>query len=222
MDNAFVFDLGRGAVRFVDHAARRAEIDIGDGPRGRRAVASEASAAVFELGPSISEARLGEDGVDGETTPHAAATPAQFVVTAKGGFRGACAFHELDPRSPPTPTPEAGGGEGHREETDAVASEPPASEKPAAEVPPSPAKSQVAPEPSGTTSNTVFGEHSQLSIFTPMTPAAPIKASLVSPRVFVAYPDQDEYFEVLSFASFAKYRYVQGLSQIQTLFTAPA
>jgi CRISPR-associated protein Cas5t len=222
MDNAFVFDLGRGAVRFVDHAARRAEIGIGDGPRGRKAVASEASAAVFELGPSISEARLGEDGVDGETTPHAAATPAQFVVTAKGGFRGACAFHELDPRSPPTPTPEAGGGEGHREETDAVASEPPASEKPAAEVPPSPAKSQVAPEPSGTTSTTVVGEHSQLSIFTPMTPAAPIKASLVSPRVFVAYPDQDEYFEVLSFASFAKYRYVQGLSQIQTLFTAPA
>jgi hypothetical protein len=214
VDGAFIFDLRRGALRFVDEAARRKE--LGFVPFRRDASESKREREASDaLGPSASVGTLAADPTDdadplGDETlvESHPATPAAFLARAHE-FRAACAFAELDP--PPPPPPEAdvsgedvsGGEAGGGSDAEAASETEKASETDAAapaEAPPDP--ETVAAEASSATTATLATTVAEDPAPEPVVIAAP----LVPPRVFVAYPDQDEYFEVLSSDAFAAYR----------------
>ena len=215
VDGAFIFDLRRGALRFVDEAARREQLGFvpfrRDAPESERENLSASDA----LGPSASVGTLavGDDTEPLGDASENPATPAAFLARAHE-FRAACAFAELDPPPPPPPSGEdvsggeAGGGSdaeaasetekasSETEKTDAAA--------PAEAEPPAPPDSEtVAAEPSSATTATLA---TTVAEDPALDPEPAVAAPLVPPRVFVAYPDQDEYFEVLSSDAFAAYR----------------
>lgn len=239
VDGAFIFDLQRAAVRYVDEAARRKEIGFvpyRDKPeysyfhrtRGERGELSpdhsrvSVNSAASSLGPSVSQANVAGENISGDdiATP---ATPAQFVARA-GELRGACAFGDLDPPPELEPQEETDEDEANAEDgdkTETTADEP-GSEKPPSEVPPSPTSQRLSttidPEPSTlTTTSTVSVEPSSIA----PELVVPINAPFVSPRVFVCYPDQDEYFEVVSVESFQRYRMGRQSDRECTSTTAP-
>ena len=226
VDGAFIFDLRRGALRFVDEAARRKE--IGFVPfRKEKSASLEAEPSVGGasvatddgLGPSASRACVGDDQ-DADPDPELSgekeikpATPAAFVARAHE-FRAACAFAELDPPPPPPPPEEEeeegteegeeGGTDEHKNAGGEDEKTPSPEEAAAAAAAASPVgeNSPVAAEPSSATTATL----ATTVIVDEPPPVVVVKAPLVPPRVFVAYPDQDEYFEVLSERAFASYR----------------
>jgi hypothetical protein len=229
VDGAFIFDLRRGAVRFVDEAARRKEIGFvpfrksgkenASLPEAEPSVGGASVATDDGLGPSASRACVGDDDdadpeLSGEKEMKPA-TPAAFVARAHE-FRAACAFAELDPPPPPPEEPEEGteeGEEGGADEQRNAAGEDagedektPSPEEAAADAtaasPGNDEKSPVAAEPSSTTTATLA---TTVVVDEPPTRVV-VNAPLVPPRVFVAYPDQNEYFEVLSEAAFSSYR----------------
>ena len=204
VDGAFVFDLGRGAVRFVDEAARRDEAGLGF-------IASDTGDET-PLGPSASRSFVGTDAEGEERVDPAPAAPAAYAFLARAHeFRAACAFAELDPPAP-SPEPkegEAGGAgagdeagdgeEGAKEDDVEEGDDAGATDQTAGDD----AADPVAAEPSSATT-------ASLATTAAETPRVPdpvaVRAPLVPPRVFVAYPDQDEYFEVLSERAFEAYR----------------
>jgi hypothetical protein len=222
VDGAFIFDLRRGALRFVDEAARRKEIGFvpfrksgkenASLPEAEPSVGGASVATDDGLGPSASRACVGDDDdADPELKP---ATPAAFVARAHE-FRAACAFAELDPPPPPeepeegTEEGEEGGADEQRNAAGDDAGEDektPSPEEAAADAtaasPGDGEKSPVAAEPSSTTTATLA---TTVVVDEPPTRVV-VNAPLVPPRVFVAYPDQNEYFEVLSEAAFSSYR----------------
>ena len=182
-----------------------------DAPESERENLSASDA----LGPSASVGTLtvGDDTEPLGDASENPATPAAFLARAHE-FRAACAFAELDPPPPPPPSGqdvsggEAGGGSdaeaasetekasSETEKTDAAA--------PAEAEPPAPPGSEtVAAEPSSATTATLA---TTVAEDPALDPEPAVAAPLVPPRVFVAYPDQDEHFEVLSSDAFAAYR----------------
>ena len=210
---AFVFDLERRALRFDDGTRREEEKDEEENAAadavavGARLSSAEASRV------SVASRASAADEPREEPEP----TPGAFIVH-DGKILSLREFEDLDPPPPPPQDGDDENGEDDAEENEENADEDEKAEEKVEEI----AADEIAADEiaSAAAADASLGPEASASDPGP-PPPPPIVAPLVSPRMFVVYPDQECYFEVLSERAFEAYAASRRSDPTCTVSRAP-